>query len=283
VNPFSDLPSWFVPLAASLFGLVVGSFLNVCIVRLPKEQSVVAPRSHCPACGHMIPWYENIPVFSYLLLGGKCSQCQARISPLYWLIELATGVMFAGLAARFGPSLELLKYLALGSLMLALTVIDLRDRILPDELTRAGLGLGVVFSAMVPIGDGTGAWLASLLGEWPPAMVSIFDSLLGAAAGSGALALVREGYYRWRGVEGMGFGDLKLMAAVGAFLGPKLALLTIFLGSFSGALIGGAFILLFRRGDSKYELPFGSFLGLMALGAGLWGKEMLDWYFHLMS
>lgn len=267
-----------IPEFSFVFGLLVGSFLNVCIYRLPKGESIVTPRSHCPQCGHGITWYENIPLLSYLVLRGRCRACGGRISPQYFLVELSTGLMFAGLAVFFGPTLELAKYAVFGSLMLALTIIDLRVRELSDELTFAGLVLGVASSAVVMLGDGSAALLTRPLGQWPEPLLSILDSLLGAAAGSAVLWLVREGYFRWRKVEGMGFGDLKLMAAIGAFLGLKLALLTIFLGSLAGSLLGGAFILLFRGRDTRYELPFGSFLGAVALFSALWGKEIVRWY-----
>ncbi len=272
-----------LPFLSGLFGLLIGSFLNVCIVRLPKDESVVTPRSHCPNCGHMIAWYENIPLASYAFLGGKCHGCGAGISLLYPAIELSTGLMFAGLAIFFGPSIEFLKVAVFCALMLALTVTDLRDRILPDELTLAGLLLGVAFSLASRIDDGTARWLTGHLGEWPVPMVSALDALLGAAAGAGTLWLVREAYWWWRKVEGMGFGDLKLMAAIGAFLGLKVTLLTIFLGAGTGALIGGAFIFFARNRDSAYELPFGSFLGAGAMIGALWGKEMVQWYMQRLS
>lgn len=275
-------PEIFWPLAVFLFGLLVGSFLNVCIYRLPRNESVVTPRSHCLACGHLISWYENIPLASYVALRGRCSACRAPISPQYFLVELANGLLWAGLMAWFGPSLAFMKFAIFASLMLALTIVDLKERILPDELTLTGVVLGVGFSLFLPVGDGLAAWLTNRLGIWPDAMLSALDSLLGIAAGAFSLWLVREAYFLWRKVEGMGFGDLKLMAAIGAFLGPKLALLTIFLGALSGALIGSVFIMLFRNRDTRYELPFGTFLGAVALVAALWGKEMVQWYLGLL-
>jgi leader peptidase (prepilin peptidase) / N-methyltransferase len=272
-----------LPFIALAFGLLIGSFLNVCIVRLPKDESVVTPRSHCPKCGHLIAWYENIPLFSFLFLRGKCRGCGTPISWLYFTVELITGLMFALFAVWFGPTMEFVKYSVFGALMLALVVTDFRDRILPDELTLTSLILGVGFSLLSDVGDGTAAWLTHRLGTWPAPMVSALDSLLGAAAGAGVLWLVREGYYLWRGIEGMGFGDIKLMAAVGAFLGFKLTLLTIFLGAFSGSILGGGFILLARNRDTAYELPFGTFLGTAAMVGALWGKEMVEWYLRKLS
>lgn len=275
-------PEIFAPLTAFLFGLLVGSFLNVCIYRLPRNESVVTPRSHCLACGHLIAWYENIPLASYVALGARCRACRAPISPQYFLVELANGLLWAGLMVWFGPSLAFMKFATFASLMLALTIVDLKERILPDELTLTGVVMGVGFSLFIPVNDGLAAWLTNRLGIWPEAMLSALDALLGIAAGAFSLWLVREAYFIWRKVEGMGFGDLKLMAAIGAFLGPKLTLLTIFLGALTGALIGSVFIMLFRNRDTKYELPFGTFLGAVALVAALWGKEMLQWYLGLL-
>lgn len=279
---YSDAFLILFPLAAGIFGLLLGSFLNVCIVRLPKDESVVTPRSHCVNCGHQITWYENIPLLSFLVLRGKCSGCGKRISSLYFWIELTTGAMFASLAIFLGPTPEFAKLAVLGALMLALTVTDLRDRILPDELTLAGFVFGVAFSTIAPIGDGVSLWLTHFLGPWPPPMISALDSLLGATAGGGSLWLVREAYFRLRHAEGMGFGDLKLMAAVGAFVGFKLTLLTIFLGACTGAIIGGAFIFLARNRDSAYELPFGTFLGAAAMISAIWGRNIVQWYISLL-
>jgi len=272
-----------LPFVALAFGLLIGSFLNVCIVRLPKDESVVTPRSHCPKCGHRIAWYENIPLASFLFLRGKCRGCGTPISWLYFTIELITGLMFLALALAFGTTMEFVKYAVFGALMLALVVTDFRDRILPDELTLAGVILGVGFSLLLDVGDGTALWMTQSLGAWPAAMRSVLDSLLGAAAGAGALWLFREAYYLWRGIEGMGFGDLKLMAAVGAFLGVKVTLLTILLGALTGSILGGGLILLARNRDTAYELPFGTFLGVAAMFGALWGKEVVHWYLLRLS
>ena len=191
ISPYLEM---VLPEFSFLFGLLVGSFLNVCICRLPKGESIVTPRSRCPQCWHGITWYENIPLLSYLALRGRCRACGVRISPQYFVVELLTGLLFAGLAAYFGPTLELLKYAVFGSLMLALIIIDLRERILSDELTFAGLVLGVAFSAVVMLGDGSARLLTERLGELPAPLLSILDALLGAAIGSAALWLVREAY-----------------------------------------------------------------------------------------
>jgi leader peptidase (prepilin peptidase)/N-methyltransferase len=291
-----------LPFVAPIFGLLIGSFLNVCIVRLPKDESVVTPRSHCPNCGHMIAWYENIPLFSFLFLRGRCRGCGTPISWLYFTIELITGLLFTAMALMFGPTVEFVKYSAFGALMLALTVTDLRDRIIPDELTLTGFCLGVVFSCLAPIDDGTARWLTQRFGTWPGPMISVLDALLGAAVGAGILLAVRETYFQLRHKEGMGFGDVTLMAVIGAFLGAKLAFLTIILGASSGSVVGLLHIALRRRKStsrllrrgasllgtvrlllqSRDQLPFGSFLGPAAMLAGLWGKGVVQWYLSLL-
>ena len=220
-------------IAAYLFlmGLVIGSFLNVCIVRLPRHESTVLPRSHCPRCGHQIAAYDNVPLLSYLWLRGKCRYCQVRISPLYFFIELMTGCVFLGLYLQFGPTLLLLKLLALACLLIILTVTDWRERILPDRVTFTGMVMGLLFSQIVPVRDGFVRLLAraSDLAPLPWRVESALDSALGAAFGAGMLYVVGEVYFRLRHREGMGFGDVKMMAMTGFFLGPKLTFLTIFL------------------------------------------------------
>lgn len=272
-----------LPWLALAFGLLIGSFLNVCIVRIPKGESVVTPRSHCPRCNHMITWYENIPVLSYLFLRGKCSGCGLPISALYPTIEAITGLLFWSLAMWFGAQLVLVKYLVFAALMVALAVIDLRERLLPDELTFPGLLFGIGFSLFIPVQDGTAFFLTRHLGAWPIQMVSALDALIGAAIGAGVIWSVGMAYYLWRKVEGMGFGDVTLMGVIGAFLGLKLAMLTIFLGCMAGSVIGVIFIYAAQGGDTKYELPFGSFLAPCALFSVFWGREILHWYGSQLS
>ena len=268
-----------IPTISFLFGLAIGSFLNVCIHRLPKGESVVAPRSHCPNCQRLIAAYDNIPLVSYLLLGGKCRYCKTRISPLYFFIELTTGLLFLFSYSLFGWTALFAKQAVLGSLLIVLIVTDWRERLLLDRVTFPGMVMGLLFSLVVPIGDGAGLGLARLAGlEGLPLFAqSLLDALLGALAGGGLLYLLGEVYFRLRHREGMGLGDVKMMAMVGCFLGPKLALLTILLGSFMGAALGLLFILVFRK-DTSYELPFGSFLGVAAFAASLWGWPVLTWY-----
>ena len=283
--PPSPFLSWLVIIGLFAFGLIIGSFLNVCIYRLPRGESVVRPRSHCPGCDHLIAAYDNIPLFSYLLLRGKCRYCQARISPIYFFVELATGLLFLFLYSIFGLTASYPKFAVLGALMVVLTVTDWQTRLLPDRVTFPGMVVGLLFSQMVPVGDGAGLLLVRVAGmEGSPwRIASLLDSLLGAVAGGGLLYFLVELYFRLRHKEGMGLGDVKMMAMAGFFLGPKLVLLTIWLASISGALVGGSFILLSRKDWKAFELPFGSFLGIAALVVAVWGKELLYWYLGYFS
>ena len=265
-----------------LFGLCVGSFLNVCIHRLPQGQSVVRPRSRCPRCGHAIAAYDNIPVLSYLVLRGRCRNCRARISPHYPLVELLTGLTLLLVYDSFDLSIAGLKAALLASALIVLVFTDLHDRILPDRITLPGIGVGLLFALWLPIDDNTAALLCRwLAGDYPPAVTaSLVNALLGAALGAGILYGLGELWYRLRGVEAMGLGDVKMMAMVGVFLGPKLTMLTLLLGSLAGSILGSLFILLARK-DAKYELPFGSFLGVAALVALFWGTLLIELYMSL--
>jgi len=265
------------------FGLIVGSFLNVCIWRLPKGKSIVRPASKCPACGAAIKPYDNIPLLSWLLLGGKCRACQGRISALYPIVELLSGLLFVACYLAFGLTLTAAKWVVFSSLLVVLVIVDARERILPDGVNFAGLGLGLAFSFVSGPGDGTARWLANRLFAYPPpdAVLGLVDAVLGATVGSGLLWVVAEGYFRLRGREGMGLGDVKMMAMVGAFLGLKRTLLTILAGSLIGSIVGLAIIALWRKG-SDYELPFGTFLGTAALLVLYFGGPLLDWYSGLL-
>jgi leader peptidase (prepilin peptidase) / N-methyltransferase len=267
-----------------LFGLAVGSFLNVCIRRIPGGESIVRPASHCPACQTPIKPYDNIPVLSYLILRGRCRSCRARISPMYPLVELLTGLLFLICYGRFGPTWVGLKWALFSALLTVLIATDLRERLLPDAVNFTGLGLGIVLSFFVPPGDGTAQWLAKRLFAFPPPepALSFADAALGALVGSGLLWLVAEGYFRLRGREGMGLGDVKMMAMAGSFLGIKRALLTILGGSVLGSVIGALVLLLWRK-DSNYEFPFGTFLGVAALVVVFFGTPALEWYQSLWA
>jgi leader peptidase (prepilin peptidase)/N-methyltransferase len=299
----------FFIFASFLFGLAFGSFLNVCIYRLPRGKSVVAPRSSCPNCGNMIPFYDNLPVLSWLLLAGKCRNCKNPISPRYMVVEILTGLLFVGCYVHFGLSLAMVKCMALGFLLLGLIFTDAETKLLPDALTLPGMALGVLFSLLVPVND-----LASQVmpfqvslpvnGDVSWRLWSLMDSLLGAAVGASFLYGAAAIYLRARGVEGMGFGDVKLMAMVGSFLGTKLTVLTIFAASLVGSVFGVATVLavwmkrrrrIAARGKDSvdarrrawqsarlalrfYEMPFGVFLGSMALVSFFFGNRILHWY-----
>ncbi len=259
--------------AALVLGLLVGSFLNVCIYRLPKDESVVRPRSRCPYCGETVRWYDNLPVLSFFLLGGRCRDCGAVISWQYPLVEAATGLLFAVVAARYGATLLAVKAALFVAMMLALGVADLIDRILPDEITLGGAGVGLLLSLVQPLPAGLMGALLGLAGWRPgPVVISFVESLTGAALAAGLLHLVAEIYYRLRLREGMGFGDVKMMALIGAFLGLLPAFWTVLLASVLGAVIGLVFILVFRKGLA-YELPFGTFLALAGILMVVWGHE----------
>src|SRR5579863_1603859 len=266
-----------------LFGMVLGSFLNVCIVRIPSGKSVVLPSSACPKCGVPIRPYDNIPVLSYLILGGKCRGCKTRISPMYPIVEFLTGALFLGCYFTFGLTVEALKWAAFSAILVVLIFTDLRERLLPDVVNYTGLGLALVLSFFGQPTDGTARWISSYAFAYPPPspVLSFADALLGAAVGSGLLWLVSEAYFRLRGREGMGLGDVKMMLMVGAFLGAKRTLLTIFAGSVLGSVLGLAFMLA-RRKDSEYKLPFGTFLGMAAMLVVFFGTPLVNWYQSLL-
>lgn len=268
-----------IALIIFVFGLIVGSFLNVCILRIPIAESVVLPSSHCPSCRTPIKPYDNIPVVSWLVLAGRCRKCKARISSMYPMVELATGLLFLACYLVFGLNAEALKWAIFAALLIVLTVTDLRERILPDKVNFVGLGLGLLLSLFTQPTDGTATWLANHIFAYPPpeAALSLGDALIGAGAASGLLWLVAEGYFRARGREGMGLGDVKMMAMAGAFLGLQRALLTILLGSLLGSVIGIAVIAVGRKGRD-FELPFGTFLGAGAILVMFFGSSALDWY-----
>ena len=262
-----------------LFGLIIGSFLNVCIVRIPEGKSIVYPASACPRCGSGIRPYDNIPVVSYLVLGGKCRFCKAAISWIYPAVELLNALLFLACYLAFGLTIEALKWAIFSSLMIVLVFTDLRERLLPDAVNFTGLGMALVLSLFTKPADGIALLIANHFFAFPPPVpvLSIADSLLGAAVGSAFLWLVSEAYFRLRGREGMGMGDVKMMLMAGAFLGAERTLLTIFAGSLLGSILGIAFILA-RRKDSNYELPFGTFLGMAALLVVFFGTTLISWY-----
>jgi leader peptidase (prepilin peptidase)/N-methyltransferase len=298
--------------AIFVLGLAFGSFLNVCIYRLPLGLSVVTPRSACPGCKHPIAFYDNLPVLSWLILRGRCRHCQARISARYLLVELLTGVLFLACYWHFGLTLATLKYCSFGFLLLGLIFTDAETKLLPDKMTLTGLALGLLFSLLVPVNDMASQFVPGMVSlpfssDLAVRVISLFDSLLGAALGASFIYSAGAIYLRWRGTEGMGFGDVKLMAMVGAFLGMKLTTFTIFSASLAGALFGLSTVFVVwlkrthrfmrhlanaqaarRRGWQSaqmvyryYQMPFGVFLGSMALLALFFGNQFLGWYGRL--
>jgi leader peptidase (prepilin peptidase) / N-methyltransferase len=294
-------------------GLCWGSFLNVCIYRLPLGKSVVAPRSACPHCGKMIPLYHNVPVLSWLILHGKCRNCKEPISPRYLVVELLTGVLFLSCFLHFGPTLATVKCAVLGFLLLGLIFADAETKLLPDAMTLPGLAIGIGFSLLVPVNDLASRIIPGLVsptmrGEISWRLWSLSDSLLGAAVGASFLYGAAAIYLRARGVEGMGFGDVKLMAMIGAFLGTKLTVLTIFAASLAGSVFGLSAVLVVwmkrtRRIEARgtpaidarrrawqsarimlryYQMPFGVFLGAMGMLSFVFGNVLLHWYWRAL-
>jgi len=272
--------------AAAVFvlGLMVGSFLNVCIRRIPAGESIMWPASRCPACHAPIKPYDNIPVVSWLLLGARCRNCKAKISALYPAVELLTAVLFVGCYLAFGLTVDGLKWAVFTALLVVLTITDLRERVLPDKVNFTGLAIGLAFSFFTRPVDGSAAWLSNRLFDFPPParVLSFTDAVLGAAVGSGLLWVVAEGYLRLRGHEGMGLGDVKMMAMAGTFLGLKRTLVTILTGSLLGSVLGLLFMLLWSKARD-YELPFGTFLGAGALLVVFFGTPALNWYQSLLA
>jgi len=265
-----------VALLAFLSGLLIGSFLNVCIYRLPRDLSVVKPaRSFCPECEKTIAWYDNIPLVSFLVLNGRCRECKARIPVRYLLVELATAAAFTLCIAALGLSLPALKYSIYSAIMIALIASDLEERILPDEFTLGGTLVGVAFSPFVPLEH----YFASMFipFSWGERWQSLGESVFGALVGSGSIWLVGYLYEKFRHREGLGFGDVKMIAMIGAFVGLRLSLLTLILASVAGSVLGLAYIKLTRKDAATYELPFGSFLGITALVVALWINVISVW------
>jgi leader peptidase (prepilin peptidase)/N-methyltransferase len=232
----------------------------------------------------LIPWYDNIPVASYLILGGRCRHCKKGISARYPFIEALTGIVSVLLYWKFGLSIEWAIFLALAAALIVLAFIDLDHRILPDPITLNGIWIGVLVSIFLAQPSPLVSRIFRMAGfeAVNPRVVALTSSLLGAIVGGGLLWAVAEAYLRFRGVEGMGFGDVKMMAMVGAFLGAPLALLTIMLGSLLGSIVGLVFIRLANK-TREYELPFGTFLSFAGIVAVLYGDDLVRWYIdHLI-
>jgi leader peptidase (prepilin peptidase)/N-methyltransferase len=253
-------------LLAFAAGLLIGSFLNVCIYRMPRDLSVVSPRSFCPACEHPVAWYDNIPILSFVVLRGRCRHCAGPISRRYPLVEALTAALFFGIVLMRGPSLLSLKLCVFCALIVGLVFSDLEERILPDEFTLGGVALGLLFAVTVPF---QGTFLSLFLHHWGHRWLSLAESVVSAAVpallmwGLGAL------YQKLRHKEGLGLGDVKMVAMIGAFLGLQPAILAVMVGSLLGSVIGLAYIYLSRKDASTYELPFGTFLGAGAIAVAL--------------
>ena len=244
-------------LVFGLVGLMVGSFLNVCIYRLPRRESIIWPPSRCTTCDRPLAWFENVPVISWLLLRGGCRTCRAPISPVYPVVELTIAALFAGGASVYGQSTLLVVRLAFACALIVLFAIDLRHRVLPNAITLPGIVTGFAASWFLPPG-----WMSSLIG---------------IVGGGGFLLAIGEGYYRVRGQEGLGMGDVKMLAMIGAFLGWPLMVLTLVFASFAGSIVGVTLIVS-GRGGLQTTLPFGTFLALGALVSAAVGDSILAWY-----
>jgi len=239
---------------AGVLGASVGSFMNVCVTRLPKGESLLRPRSRCPECSGQIAWYDNVPLLSWILLRGKCRQCRTSISFQYPAVELVTAAIWIGMALMYGPTWRALQGSILFSLLLTISLIDARHYLIPDDLSIGGLGAGLALSLL-------------------PGPPSFLTSVIGAALGFGVLlvvGLLGEWVFK---KPAMGGGDIKMMAMVGAFLGPAGAMLTIFIGALAGTLVFAPLSL-----KTKREVPFGVFLGLGAAIAFLFGQSLVEWY-----
>lgn len=303
----------FMAVCSFVLGLAFGSFLNVCIFRLPLGKSVVRPGSACPKCKREIRWYDNVPVLSWLLLRAKCRDCGLQISWRYPAVELLIGLLWLGIALHFGPTLATLKYCTLAFLLVGLILTDYDHKLLPDKLTLTGFWIGLGFSLFVEVNDLLAHFYPNALAEYPEfgwRLISLGDALLGAAIGAGFIYGIGEIYFRVRGIEGMGFGDVKLMAMIGAFFGLKLTLFTLFAASMAGAVFGVStiFVVWVKRVRRRlrmnhepfgvarrrawrsanmvlqhYQMPFGVFLGGMALLAVFAGSAFVRWYLGSFS
>jgi leader peptidase (prepilin peptidase)/N-methyltransferase len=262
-----------------LFGLIVGSFLNVCIARIPLESSIISPPSHCPRCNTPIRWYDNIPLVSFAVLGGRCRTCGQRISWRYPLVELLNGLLFLWAIIEFGFTGEAILVMALCSTLVVITFIDLDHQIIPDVITYPGMviGLGVapffMSTLAVPLSFGLGTVLPPL-GQYGTAFLNAF---IGLVLGGAPLYLIGLLWEKLRKVEAMGGGDVKYMSMVGSFLGWKGAFLTIMLGAVSGSIVGVALILL-KKHRADNVIPFGPFLAFGTLLTLFRGPEIIAWY-----
>jgi leader peptidase (prepilin peptidase)/N-methyltransferase len=250
-----------VSTGALAFGAVIGSFLNVCIHRIPEGKSIVTPPSHCPRCGARIRWYDNVPVVSYLILGGRCRHCREKIRLRYPLVETLSALLCLLVVHRYGLSGPALVYYVFICALIVITFIDLDHQIIPNVITYPGIPLGVAASLILP-------------------GMTVLDSLIGLAVGGGILTAVALAFEWIRKKQGMGFGDVKLLAMIGAFLGWKAVVLTLIVSSFVGAVIGYAALRLSGK-DAQQPIPYGPFLALGAVVYLLDGAAWVDWYLRM--
>jgi leader peptidase (prepilin peptidase)/N-methyltransferase len=280
----SFIPPLYGYILAGVFGAIIGSFLNVVIHRVPLEESIVFPNSKCPSCGAAIAFYDNIPVLSYLMLGGKCRGCKKHISMRYPLVELLTGVLFAAVAWHDGLSFAVPFDLVFSAALLALVFIDAEHMILPNAITYPGIVFAVIARLAIPYLTGTPHFedLPSLshgvLSNSPVWLVSLVGAFFGALIGGGSLWLMGWTWEKLRGIEAMGLGDVKMMFMVGAYLGWRLTILTLFVGVLSGSVIGILMMARQKKKDMQMLLPFGVFLGIGSIAALLYGAHLVEWY-----
>jgi leader peptidase (prepilin peptidase)/N-methyltransferase len=281
---FSLVPSVVGYVIAGVFGAIIGSFLNVVIHRVPLEESIVFPNSRCPSCGAVIAFYDNIPILSFAFLRAKCRNCKEHISFRYPAVELLTAALFIGVAWHDGLSAALPFDLVFSAALLALVFIDAEHMILPNVITYPGIVFAVIARVAIPLLTGTPHFddVPSLSGGalagMPLWVISLAGALIGALIGGGSLWLMGWTWEKLRGIEAMGLGDVKMMFMVGAYLGWRLTILTIFVGVLGGSLIG--ILLMARQGQRNMQmlLPFGVFLGLGAIAALLFGAPLVEWY-----
>ena len=280
----SLVPPAFGYILAGVFGAIIGSFLNVVIHRVPLEESIVFPNSRCPSCGAVIAFYDNIPVLSWMMLGAKCRGCKERISFRYPAVELLTGLLFVAVAMHDGLSAALPFDLIFVSALVALIFIDAEHMILPNVITYPGMVFAVIARLAIPYLTGTWHFddLPSLaqgaFAGMPVWVTSLAGAAIGALIGGGSLWLMGWTWEKLRGIEAMGLGDVKMMFMVGAYLGWRLTILTIFVGVLTGSIIGVAMMARQRDRNMQMLLPFGIFLGLGAIGSLLFGSHLVEWY-----
>jgi leader peptidase (prepilin peptidase)/N-methyltransferase len=262
----------------STLGALIGSFLNVVIHRVPREESIVFPNSRCPSCGTAIRPYDNLPILSFLILRGRCRACGVSISARYPAIEALTALLFGLVFLHDGLTLTLPFDLIFVAALVALIFIDAEHMILPDVITLPGFVFALVVRVLVPNLDGLAFLSEGLLLNWPAWSISLFGALFGAVVGGGSLWLMGWLWERLRGVEAMGLGDVKMLFMVGAYLGWPLTVLTIFLGVVGGSVVGVGLMLWRRERDMLMLLPFGIFLGIGAIVSLLAGQQIIRWY-----